>query len=296
MKYRIRHYTEYTYQEPVSICYNRLSLTPLNMPLHECLSSEINIVPAPDEFSQQVDFFGNTISFFSIFKEHKKLKISSTSIVQVENRVNANLAFSSAVLWKDVKPMLVSDQAHDIVQYTLPSQHIPYSEFIRDFAAENFPEDATLWGVCNALMQKIYKTIEFKPGFTTVNTPVEAVITSKKGVCQDFAHLMIACLRNVGLPARYVSGYIETVPPPGKEKLVGADASHAWVSVYFPDIGWVEFDPTNCLLPTYKHITVAYGRDYHDVAPIKGIVFSSGNQKLTVKVDVERMDLAPATL
>ena len=117
---------------------------------------------------------------------------------------------------------------------------------------------------------------------------MEHVIRDKKGVCQDFAHLMISCLRNMGLPARYVSGYIETIPPPGKEKLVGTDASHAWVSVYFPAIGWVEFDPTNCLHPTFHHITVAYGRDYHDVAPLRGIVFGSGKQSLTVKVDVVR--------
>lgn len=147
-----------------------------------------------------------------------------------------------------------------------------------------------MWSACHALMQKIYKNIEFKPGFTTINTPVEFVVKAKKGVCQDFAHLMISCLRNMGLAARYVSGYIETLPPPGKEKLVGSDASHAWVSVYFPSIGWVEFDPTNNLLPTYNHITVAFGRDYHDVAPIKGIVFSSGKQNLTVKVDVTRLD------
>jgi transglutaminase-like putative cysteine protease len=139
-------------------------------------------------------------------------------------------------------------------------------------------------------MQKIHKSIQFKPGFTTINTPVEYVVKAKKGVCQDFAHLMISCLRNMGLAARYVGGYIETIPPPGKKKLVGSDASHAWVSVYFPSIGWVEFDPTNCILPAFKHITIAYGRDYLDVAPIKGIVFSSGKQTLTVKVDVTRLD------
>ena len=122
-----------------------------------------------------------------------------------------------------------------------------------------------------------------------MNTPVETVLQLKKGVCQDLAHLMISCIRNMGLPARYVSGYIETAPPPGKERLVGADASHAWVAVYFPEIGWVEFDPTNNLLPSHKHITVAYGRDYQDVVPIKGIVFSSGKQELQVRVDVERL-------
>ncbi|HOX83777.1 MAG TPA: transglutaminase family protein, partial [Chryseolinea sp.] len=148
---------------------------------------------------------------------------------------------------------------------------------------------ATLWSGCQALMQKIFTLIKFTPGFTTVNTPVESVLKSRKGVCQDFAHLMIACLRNMGLPAQYVSGYIETIPPPGKVKLVGSDASHAWVAVYFPEIGWVEFDPTNNLLPSYKHITVAFGRDYFDVAPIKGIIFSSGKQNIVVKVDVNRI-------
>jgi transglutaminase-like putative cysteine protease len=292
MRYRVRHYTEYSYHDPVNICHNRVCLTPLNMPLHECLQTGINVVPAPDEISNRIDFFGNTISFFSIYNEHYKLKISSSSIVNVEHRVNADLAYGSTVLWRHAAQLLkqISEGNAEIIQYTLPSHYVPYSELIRQFATDCFLESTTLWNACNALMQKIYSTLEFKAGFTTVNTPIETVIKSGKGVCQDFAHLMIACLRNLGLAARYVSGYIETVPAPGKEKLVGTDASHAWVSIYFPDIGWVEFDPTNGLLPTYKHITVAYGRDYHDVAPIKGIVFNSGKQKLTVKVDVEAMN------
>ena len=292
MKYRIRHYTEYSYQEPVSTCFNRLCLRPMNGVNHECISSEINIVPKPDEITYRTDFFGNQLVFFSIYKEHKKLRINSTSVVKLDNKVNTDLAFSSPVLWKDVQDRLNAERMHfqDIIQYTLPSHYVPHSVVIKNFAADCFHEEATLWSSCNSLMQKIHQTIEFKPGFTTVNTPVETVLQVKKGVCQDFAHLMIACLRNMGLPARYVSGYLETLPPPGKERLVGADASHAWVSVYFPEIGWVEFDPTNNLMPNYKHIVIGYGRDYLDIAPIKGIVFSSGEQKLTVKVDVERMD------
>jgi transglutaminase-like putative cysteine protease len=239
----------------------------------------------------RTDFFGNNITFLSIFKEHKKLKISSTSIVTIDNRDNAELAYTSPVLWKDVRDMLndTSGKYQDVIQYVLPSPFVPYADPIAEFARDCFPPEATLWEACNSIMKKIYSLIEFKPGFTTINTPVETVVKNRKGVCQDFAHLMIACLRNMGLPARYVSGYIETMPPPGKEKLVGTDASHAWVSVYFPSIGWVEFDPTNNLLPTYKHIVTAYGRDYHDVAPIKGIVFSSGEQRLSVRVDVERL-------
>ncbi|HEY3403109.1 MAG TPA: transglutaminase family protein [Ohtaekwangia sp.] len=289
MKYRIRHYTEYDYQDTASICCNRLCLTPINLEEQECIKSDITITPAPDEISYRTDFFGNQLAFFSVYQEHKKLRINSNSVVNIENRVNAEKAFRSSVLWKDVASMIAPD-SHDTIQYLLPSLYVPHSDVIKDFASDCFTEGATLWDACNALMKKINKTIEFKPGFTTVNTPVETVIKIKKGVCQDFAHLMIACFRNIGLPARYVSGYLETVPPPGKEKLVGADASHAWVSVFFPEIGWVEFDPTNNLLPSYKHITVAFGRDYQDVAPIKGIVFSSGKQQLTVKVDVERID------
>jgi len=291
MKYKVRHYTEYSYEEAVSTCFNRLCLVPLTFPSHTCISNEINVVPAADELVTRTDFFGNNITFLSIFKEHQKLRISSSSIVNIEHRVNAELAFSSSFLWNDVQRFLHEQPGnfHDVIQFTLPSHHVPYSEVIRKFAEDCFPENATLWEACNGIMRKIYSMLEFKPGFTTINTPVETVVKNRKGVCQDFAHLMIACLRNMGLPARYVSGYIETIPPPGKEKLVGTDASHAWVSVYFPNIGWVEFDPTNNLLPDYKHITTAFGRDYNDVAPVKGIVFSSGQQKLTVKVDVERL-------
>lgn len=289
MKYRVRHYTEYDYQDAASACYNRLCLTPNSGEQQHCLNSEVLITPIPDEINYRHDFFGNKLIFFSLNQEHKKLRININSVVTVDGRPNADLAFSSMILWKDVHQYLTAHGLFDIIQYTLPSAYVPISEAIKEFSKSCFQEDYTLWSACQSLMKKVYETIEFKPGFTTVNTPVETVLKIKKGVCQDFAHVMIACLRNMGLPARYVSGYIETVPPPGKERLVGADASHAWVAVYFPHIGWVEFDPTNNLLPSYKHITVAVGRDYMDIAPIKGIVFSSGKQNLTVKVDVERL-------
>ncbi len=261
------------------------------MPEHQCISSEIKIDPQPDEMNYRTDFYGNTLLFFSSFKEHDHLEITSMSEVDVQGRSNARLAADSTVLSKDVKRTLSQNpqENQDEIEFVLPSQYIPDSEEIKSFAMDCFAEDSTLWNSCQALMKKIFTTIEFKPGFTTINTPVEAVIKGKKGVCQDFAHLMIACLRNMGIPARYVSGYLETLPPPGKKKLIGSDASHAWVSVYFPNIGWVEFDPTNNLLPSDKHITIAFGRDYHDVAPIKGVVFGSGKQMLEVKVDVERM-------
>lgn len=294
MRYKIRHTTVYKYQEPVSTCLNRLCLTPLNLPQHRCISSEIKIDPTPDEMDYRTDFYGNTLLFFSSFKEHDHLEITSLSEVDIDGRSNAGLAAESTLLSRDVKQTLLNNpqENQDEIEFVLPSQYIPDSEEVKNFALDCFALDSTLWNSCQSLMQKIFKNIEFKPGFTTINTPVESVIKGKKGVCQDFAHLMIACLRNMGIPARYVSGYIETLPPVGKKKLVGSDASHAWVAVYFPNIGWVEFDPTNNLLPSDKHITIAFGRDYHDVAPIKGVVFGSGKQILDVKVDVERVPLA----
>jgi transglutaminase-like putative cysteine protease len=292
MRYKIKHYTEYSYQDVVSTGHNRMCLIPRNLPEQRCLASEVKTTPTPDEMTYRTDFFGNTLLFISIYKEHNQLEIVSESMIEVGNRTASESAFHSQVLWKDVTALTAQqgDLYADVMQYTLPSLHVPLSDPIRNYAVDCFPEDTTLWSACHSLMQKIYSTLEFKPGFTTINTPVESVLKSGKGVCQDFAHLMIACLRNLGLPARYVSGYLETFPPPGKEKLIGSDASHAWVSVYFPDIGWVEFDPTNNLLPSHNHITVAFGRDYFDVAPIKGIIFSSGNQTITVKVDVTRVE------
>lgn len=291
MRYKIRHSTEYKYQELVTTGHNRLCLVPRNLPEQVLLSSDIKITPTPDEQTYLTDFFGNTLLFIAIYKEHDQLTIQSDSVLDVTHRMNADRARQSILQWQDAKTQIASqsDFYMDVIQYTLPSLHVPYSQEIRNFTHDCFQENGTLWNGCESLMRKIYSYVEFKPGFTTVNTPVESLLKLRKGVCQDLAHLMIACLRNIGLPARYVSGYLETMPPPGKEKLVGSDASHAWVSVYFPDVGWVEFDPTNCLLPSYQHITVAYGRDYYDVAPIKGIVFSSGNQTLSVKVDVEQI-------
>jgi transglutaminase-like putative cysteine protease len=290
MRYAIKHITEYNYQDVVSTGHNRLCLVPLNLPEQKCLSSNIKVLPAADELTYRSDVFGNTLLFISIYKEHKSLEIISESIVELTNRLNPDKAMHAQVRWVDTPQLIRADKNFvDIIQYTQSSPYVPYSEVIKRFAEDCFTEDATLWGACHALMQKIFKTIEFKPGFTTVNTPVEEMLIARKGVCQDFAHLMIACIRNLGLPARYVSGYIETIPPPGKKKLVGSDASHAWVAVYFPEIGWVEFDPTNNLLPSTNHIVVGFGRDYFDVAPIKGIIFSSGTQQIEVKVDVNRV-------
>lgn len=291
MRYWVNHITEYKYQELVNTAHNRLCLVPLNLPEQKCLTSEIKILPVPDETEYRTDFFGNTILFISIYKEHQKLEIISESTIDILPKIQVSLAANSPLQWSEIKSVIAQrDEYADVSQYLLPSHYVPNSLAIKKFAEECFPPGETLWNACRLLMKKIFTSLKFTPGFTTINTPVEEVVKSRKGVCQDFAHLMIACLRNMGVPARYVSGYLETFPPPGKEKLVGSDASHAWVAVYFPEIGWVEFDPTNNLLPAENHVIVAFGRDYFDVAPLKGIIFSSGNQQVEVKVDVTRMN------
>jgi transglutaminase-like putative cysteine protease len=171
-------------------------------------------------------------------------------------------------------------------QYVLPSQFITWDEEIVAFAETCLLPNVTLFEAVLDLIKKIYTEFKFKSGATNVNTPIKTVLKERKGVCQDFSHLAIACLRSVGIPAKYVSGYIETLAPKGKPKLEGSDASHAWISVYIPEMGWCEFDPTNNMIPEQRHIITAYGRDFADVSPLKGIIFSSGEHKVKVEVDV----------
>jgi transglutaminase-like putative cysteine protease len=179
------------------------------------------------------------------------------------------------------------DEVLDALQFVIPSPHANYLPEIKEYAAISFVEKRSLLFSVIDLMQRIFHDFKFVEGFTTISTPLSEVFENKKGVCQDFAHVMISCLRSNGIPARYVSGYIETLPPPGKKRLTGADASHAWVSVFFPEFGWIDFDPTNNQIVKNQHIVVAWGRDYSDVAPVKGVVITGGGNELKVSVDVE---------
>ena len=200
---------------------------------------------------------------------------------------------ASAVSWEQaVEHIKSADDATviDTAPYMLESGFIEYSADARQYAEASFPPGRPLVQAVEDLMHRIYADFDYVPGFSSIATPLSEVLEHRKGVCQDFAHLAIACLRMQGLAARYVSGYIETVPPEGKERLVGADASHAWFSVFVPQLGWVDFDPTNAQIPAEQHITVAWGRDYADVAPLKGVIFGGGeDNELEVSVDVERI-------
>ncbi|MBO9566951.1 MAG: transglutaminase family protein [Niastella sp.] len=291
MKYKITHQTIYTYNEPVSLCYNVLRLTPRHTYSQVCNSVVVKIHPEPDNTQEYEDFFGNKITYFSIEKEHAQLSVKVSSVI--EKRVSAAREiglYGNATIEK-VKQQLQENkqEAADIGQYIFETTMTASNMEIAAYARQSFPPGRAVLEATIDLMRRIYTDFKFTPGFTTVSTPLEVVMREHKGVCQDFAHLAIACIRSIGLPARYVSGYIETVPPPGVEKLFGVDASHAWFSVYIPHLGWVDFDPTNNIMPGDQHITIGWGRDYADIAPMRGILLSSGTHTLSVSVDVSRI-------
>lgn len=281
MKYSINHTTIYTYFEPVSVCHNVLRLVPRNTGRQECKAVTVKIHPQPDSFREYEDFFGNKVIYFSIEKEHAELTVH----VHSEIEQNAAIGHRSAGMGELPEER---QEAGEISQFIFETPMTAWNEEIESYARTSFQPGRPLMEAATDLMHRIFKDFGFTPGFTTISTPLSVVMKERKGVCQDFAHLAIACVRSMGLPARYVSGYIETISPPGVEKLFGVDASHAWFSVYIPPIGWVDFDPTNNVLPGDQHITIGWGRDYADIAPMKGIILSSGSHELQVSVDVKR--------
>lgn len=287
MKYKLRHQTVYTYVNPVDNYQSVLCIAPLTLSTQICHNLNLIIEPQPTKVYTRKDFFGNTQHYFSIHESHKILKVVASSEIEVLPKFSPIV---STITCEEAQQKFQQDQKLkiEVLQYQLPSQFINWNDEIKAFALTCLHPSIPLFEGVSKLSAKIFNEFKFKSGFTSVNTPIETVLKERKGVCQDFSHLAIACLRSVGLAARYVSGYIETLPPKGKPKLQGSDASHAWISVYIPEMGWVEFDPTNNLIPSEKHIITAYGRDYADVAPLKGIIFSSGEHKVAVEVDVIR--------
>lgn len=291
MRYKVRHTTTYAYQYNGSLSYNEAWLQPRELPYQQVLEKGVKISPVPNERSVRLDFFGNQVDYFSVQQKHKDFSIESTSII--ERRVPDYAAKQSAGIswesWRDKLNVFSKDRV-EIRQFCLPSPLVPFSDDLKEFALVSFRPGRDLLEALIELNHRIYKDFEYKQGFTTVATPLKKVIQARKGVCQDFAHVAISCLRTLGLPARYLSGYIETIPPEGAEALVGSAASHAWFASFVPGIGWVDFDPTNNKLAKEQHITVAWGRDYTDVPPIKGVIFNSGSHDLSVSVDVIRIN------
>jgi len=292
MKFKVIHSTKYTYSEDVSFCHNIATIRPRKSAGQILEDFNLVISPAPSDFSERSDFFGNHITRFSLKELHRELEVTSTSIIDRDYEQMKEGFYTDAckkVTIADAleKLKIVDADIIEAKQYVLESILIKNIKLnIKEYARISFQPNRSVFEATYELMQRIYTDFSFVSGFTNVSTPLSVVMEEKKGVCQDFAQIAIACIRSIGLPARYISGYIETLPPPGKIKLVGADASHAWFAVFIPSFGWVDFDPTNNQIPKNQHLVVGWGRDYYDVPPLKGVVFTSGNSKLKVSVDI----------
>lgn len=286
--YRLRHDTEYTYGSLVQLSRQLLRLTPRNTPWQACLSHEIRVTPEPGEWTAMDDFFGNPVIQFALQTPHTELLVEVESRVRVSSHAPV-MDPEEGIAWDAAKEWLETASGSAVLdpsQYLYASPHVPISRELAAYARPSFPPERPLLAALLDFTERIYDDFEFDAEATEVSTPVASVLEHRKGVCQDFAHLQIACLRSLGLAARYVSGYILTHPPEGQERMVGADASHAWVSVYCPDLGWVDLDPTNNLLVDTQHITVAWGRDFSDVSPMRGVILGGSEHELDVRVTV----------
>lgn len=296
MKYRIVHITTYHYSQPVGLCQNEARLQPRDFWRQQCLSSRFEIDPVPADFCERTDFFGNRAAYFAIQQAHAKLAVTVTSEVEVA-ATPTSMMLPNRIAWEQVLDRLRTtrmDQEgiQDILearQYVLDSPMVITSSELVDYAQPSFTTGRPLLDVVRDLMKRIFSDFTYDPAFTTIATPLSEVLQHRRGVCQDFAHLAIGCLRSYGLAARYVSGYVETLPAPGMKRIVGGDASHAWFAVFIPGSGWLEFDPTNNKMPIDQHVTLAWGRDYSDVTPLKGIAYGGGRHTLSVSVDVQRL-------
>lgn len=296
MNYKIVHITRYRYAEEVGSCHNEARLVPYHSDRQICHSYAIDIDPMSSDYRERLDFFGNKVTYFSIHTSHIELKVTATSLVEtVPPLKNVNALTSNSPAWEDVAAQMADARDLNVLnaqQFCYNSPMITPSQEMRDYALQSFTNRRPVLEAVNDLVARIHKDFTYDAQFTTIATPLQDVFAHRRGVCQDFAHLAIACLRSLGLAARYVSGYIETIPPEGQARLIGADASHAWFSLYIPDWDWIDFDPTNNKIADDQHIILAIGRDYQDVTPLKGVLFGGGKHQLDVSVDVERM---PAT-
>lgn len=295
MRYRVTHETRYRYAERVFQCYNVAWLVPWDEPYQRRIASRIDVEPGPAVFHQWTDHFGNLATYFAIQSGHEDLLVRAVSEVEVEPRPTA--AAGEDLDWEAVVALLQGTDDPQLLgarEFVLESPLVPLLPGLTEYAAPSFPAGGSLIEGVSGLMGRIHQDFVYDPEFSSVSTPLAEVLEHRRGVCQDFAHLAIGCLRRLGLSARYVSGYIETDPAPGQPRLRGADASHAWFSVFVPGVGWRDFDPTNNQIPLDRHIVTAAGRDYSDVAPLKGVVYGGGKHELAVAVEVERIDLDSA--
>ncbi|MGE3620964.1 MAG: transglutaminase N-terminal domain-containing protein [Acidimicrobiia bacterium] len=296
MAFRVVHRTRYDYDREVSASYGEAHLHPRESPAQRTYMSTLAVEPVPEHYRERRDFFGNRAAHFTVLDPHTTLTVTATSLVDVRPRPELVPA-AGPLAWEAARDLLRTEGTPEVVdarQFVLESEVVPASELAVEYVARSFPAGRPLVEALADLAGRLHADFEFAPGATTVSTPVDEVLARRVGVCQDFAHVTIAGLRGLGLATRYVSGYIETTPPPGRPRLAGADVSHAWVSVHVPGIGWIDLDPTNDQFVDDRYVTVAWGRDYADVPPLKGVIFTeSERQTLTVTVDMVEVDDDP---
>jgi transglutaminase-like putative cysteine protease len=291
MIYKIVHRTTYKYKYPVSVGTHVACLKPRALPHHQSSRSELRIEPRPATRTERVDFFGNILCFFTIRDLHKELAVEARSQVVVES--DATRSSQVPLPWEEAAKSPQNDHSPaglEAYQFAFESPRIRLRPEFASYALQSFTPGRPMPEALLDLTARIHKDFRFDSKVTNVRTPPEEVFKKRRGVCQDFAHVQIACLRSLNLAARYVSGYLRTYPPPGQPRLVGADASHAWVSAYCPGIGWLDVDPTNNIVPSDGHVTLAWGRDYGDVSPLRGLILGGGNHTLRVAVDMEPID------
>lgn len=289
--YVVVHETRYAYAQPVGLSRQILHLSPRATPWQTCREHTLVIAPEPQLLGASADAFGNPITSLCIGSDHDSLSVRAESWVDLRARELPDDA--STPRWEEVRARLAYRSGRrpepadlEATRFLFESTRVRNKRELAEWTSPCFPSGAPLLAGVRALMERIHRDLAFDPKATTVSTPVMEVFERRRGVCQDFAHLMLSCLRSMGLAARYVSGYLLTRPPPGKKRLVGADASHAWVSVYCPGHGWVDTDPTNGVFPSLEHVTLGWGRDFDDVTPLRGVILGGGEHELDIEVTV----------
>jgi len=284
------HRTTYRYGDPVTTSHHDARLSPREEENQRVLAHELEILPRPESRRRRADYFGNRTTSFSLSEPHKSLEVLAHSVIEVTRTPDPPL--DTGPSWEAVRDAVRAGHSRDLLsacEMTFDSPRVAASPALAALATASFAPGRPLLACVRELTARIHRDLRYDPQATDLSTPLEEVLHNRRGVCQDFAHLAIGCLRSIGLPARYVSGYLLTRPPPGKPRLIGADASHAWFATFVPGQGWVAFDPTNDVVPSDEHITVAYGRDFDDVTPIRGVILGGGPHELEVAVTVQPM-------
>jgi transglutaminase-like putative cysteine protease len=289
--YRIRHTTSYAYSDVVTLAHNEARLSPRNGPWQVAHSARLVVEPTPAFMAREHDYFGNWVNLFVLQEPHRRFLVTAHSEVTVREPFLPNPEDTTP--WEDVREMLdqsIEQEVFEAVEHRYESPHVRWTRPVTEYAAASFTPGRPILAAAIDLSQRIHRDFEYRSGVTGVATPVRTVFEQRRGVCQDFAHLMIACLRSHGLAARYVSGYLLTHPPEGQPRRIGADASHAWASVYCPGYDFIDIDPTNDTLVKVEHPTLAWGRDFGDVSPLKGVLIGGGAHSVDVAVEVAPVD------